>query len=43
MVDDKGLGSGEKKEKWVDMSCLEEAEGRDVGRVGDEGASGSES
>lgn len=30
MMDDKGPGSGGKKEKWVDMSCLEEAEGRDV-------------
>lgn len=43
MTDDKGPGSGEKKEKWVDKSCLEEAEGRDVGRVGEEGASVSES
>lgn len=38
MTDDKGPGSGGKKEKWVDMSELSVG-GRGKGCVGKEGAS----
>lgn len=39
---DKGPEPGEKEEKWMGMSCLQEAEGMGVGHVGKEGARVSE-